>query len=101
MKAILLFAIALCSGCAISVGPRGLRAVPVTPPPNAVVRLTVRSIGIHAGQNQATQTPELVIGYRSATYDRIPTGTNITVPHVSARIDVDRGSIAESIETGN
>ena len=106
MKTLLLLLVAALCGCSIRLGKSGFSSKPVTPPANAAVRVTVRNIGIHAGQNQATQTPEVNIGYQSTTYDRIPTsvGTNIFIAPVKAGIGVmTEGfapSITETIETG-
>lgn len=95
----------LLAGCAeFKWGRGGLRLKPVTPPKDAVVRVTVRNIGIHAGQNQATQTPELNIGYQSVTYDRVPTSTNpIYAAPMRASIDVAGGltvGVNERLEVG-
>lgn len=77
---------------------------PITPPVDSIVRVEVSSIGIVAGQNQVTQSPEATIGYKRATYTRIPTGTNkVYSADVRASIGVDGGlkvGIAENLETG-
>lgn len=101
----LLSVILLC-GCAGRIEwKRGIALDPVTPPANSVVRAEVSSIGLSVGQNQASQTPEVVIGYKRATYTRVPTSTNgINVVPVRATIGVDGGlkvGITESLETGD
>jgi hypothetical protein len=89
MKISMMLCAVLLTGCALKIGKDGASAVPVTPPAEAAVRVTVRSIGIHVGQNQATQTPEAQIGYQSATYDRVPTSTNrVYIAPVQAEIGV-------------
>lgn len=73
-------------------------------PTNAVIRAEVSSIGITVDQNQATQTPEAVIGYKRATYTRIPTavGAEVSVAPVNAGINVEAGltpNIKENLST--
>lgn len=98
------FGVVFISGCAIYIGARGLRAVPVTPPKQALVRVTGSSIGISVGQNPATQSPEIILGYKRVTYDRIPTsaGTNVFIAPVDTGIQVSGGfdaSISERLNT--
>jgi hypothetical protein len=93
------------TGASCRIGKDGASVTPVTPPPDSVVRITVRSIGVSVGQNQATQTPEAQIGYKSATYDRVPTSTN---PVYAAPVKADIGvtgegfgaRITENFQTG-
>jgi hypothetical protein len=74
------------------------------PPKNAVVGFTARKIGIIVGENAATQTPEITIGFYSLTYHRVPTGTT-NVPNVRSSINMQQHSfstsIIENFETGD
>lgn len=106
MKTIIpLCALVLC-GCAAKVEwKKGVSFKQTLPPTEwKIVRAEVSSIGVSVGQNQATQTPEVSIGYKRATYTSVPTSTNgINVVPVRATIGVDGGfkvGIAESFETG-
>jgi hypothetical protein len=67
------------------------------PPANAIVGGTARKIGIMVGQNQASQTPEVTIGFYSFTYHRVPTGSNITAPPVRAGIRMDQSGFSTDI----
>lgn len=106
MKALLILSLLL-SGCAVKLGgTKGLAINPPKPPAGSYVRITGRSIGLHLGQNPASQSPEIVLGYKSATYDRLPTsiGTNIFIPSVRATIGVGgslTATVAEGLETGD
>lgn len=99
-------AIALLTGCAGRIEwKKGVSFKQDLPPTEwKVVRVEVSSIGLSVGQNQATQTPEAVIGYKRATYTSVPTGTNVVyAAPVRATIGVDGGfkvGVAESLETG-
>jgi hypothetical protein len=79
---------------------------PVTPPKDSVVRVEVSSIGFTVGQNPATQQPEGVLGYKRATYTRIPTATSeVYSAAVRATIGVEAGlgksgGISELLEAG-
>jgi hypothetical protein len=106
MKAIVLLILAtLISGCSIEIGKRGAKFNTVTPPPSAIIHARASSIGLTVGQNPATQTPEMVLGYKSVTYDRIPVATsNIYAPSVTSTIGVDAeigGGITESLKVRN
>jgi hypothetical protein len=107
MKTLLvLLAAVLLVGCKTKIGGEyGFTTEPIVPPQDAAVRITVRNIGLHVGQNAATQTPEAQLGYQSATYDRIPTSTNqVYIAPVRAAIAVKGGfdvSVDENLETGD
>lgn len=94
----------LLSGCHAKFGKHVELDFGVLPPTNAVVRVTVKKVGIVLGQNPATGAPDVTLGYASVTYDRVPlNGTN--VPQVSAAITTTQSgfntTISETFSTGD
>lgn len=91
------------TACTVEIGRRGAKFSNIAPPPGAIVHARGSAIGIVVGQNQASQTPEVTIGYKSATYSRIPVGSNTDAPNFKADIGVDVGpggnGISEKVET--
>jgi hypothetical protein len=55
--ATLILALALLPGCSWHFSKRGVSIKPPLPPKDAVVNLTVRSIGITVGQNRPRKRP--------------------------------------------
>jgi hypothetical protein len=73
----------------------------VTPPADAAVDVSVSTIGVSISQNQATQTPEAVIGWKRARYTRIsPVATNQTLPTVRSKLNMHQSGFTTVIEEG-
>jgi hypothetical protein len=85
MKWLATLLLLLCAGCAI---PKG-----------DVVSVTQSVIGIKIGQNPATQTPEVQIGFFRSTYQVVPTSTNmIYAPKVNSSLSLDQRAFTTSID---
>lgn len=98
--------VTLLTGCAIKIGSGGFSAVPITPPPDATVGISVSSIGINLSENPATQMPHAVIGWKRIQYNRIaPVATNTYLPSIRSKIGVNQSGLAsgidETFETGD
>lgn len=93
----LIAAITLTLGCSVEIGGRSkFKLSPVTPPEDAIVSATARSIGIQVGQS-VNQTPELNLGFKSVTYNRVPTGSNAVAPDVRAGIVLSQQGFSTGI----
>lgn len=85
MKHTYLLLVGLLTGCAI---PKG-----------DVVSITQSVIGIKIGQNPATQTPELQIGFFRSTYQIVPTSSNdIFAPMVNSSLSLDQKAFSTGID---
>ena len=74
-------------------------------PEGRIVSVTQSVIGIKVGENPATQTPELQIGFFRSTFQVVPTSTNaINAPKVNSSLGLTQKSfttdIQEDFETG-
>ena len=91
MRAALLLVLCLCAGCAITTrrtttvitqGPNGWTTNTVKDvrkeefAGNKIVAVKIRFFGLMAGQNPATQTPEVKLGWGSSVVMMVPVSTN-------------------------
>lgn len=68
-------------------------------PEGRVVSVTQSVIGIKVGQNVATGTPELQLGFFRSTFQVVPTSTNrIYAPMVNSSLSLDQKSWATSVD---
>lgn len=105
-KYLLLAGLLVFTGCATEIQwKRGMSIKPITPPEDAIVRVEVTQTGIVIGQNQVSQSPEIILGQKRLVYTRVQTGTNpVYAAAVKATHGVSAGlsaGIEESLETGD
>lgn len=68
-------------------------------PQGQITSVTSSLIGIRVGLNQATQTPELQLGFFRSTFQIVPTSTNILhAPIVNSSLSMDQKAFSTSID---
>lgn len=74
-------------------------------PNGRIVSITQSVIGIKIGENPATQTPEVQIGFFRSTFQIVPVGTNGVVPKVNSSLSLTQKAfstvIDEDFESGD
>lgn len=103
---VLIAALGVLTGCETQVHWKtGMSIKPTTPPEDAIVRFEVTQTGISIGQNQVSQSPEIILGQKRFVYTRVKTGTNqVYAAPVRATHGVNAGlsaGITEDLETGD
>jgi len=94
---VLIACLSLC-GCAAHFGKSGVSLRTIQPPKDAVVNVTYRKIGIVVDYNAANQMPSMTLGYESATYHRVPTGSNVFAPFVYSSTELKQGQLSTDIQ---
>lgn len=68
-------------------------------PEGRIVSITQSVIGIKIGENLATQTPEVQIGFFRSTFQIVPTSTNeLHAPKVNSSLSLDQKAFTTSID---
>lgn len=68
-------------------------------PEGRIVSITQSVIGVKIGQNPATQTPELQIGFFRSTFQIVPTSTNeLHAPKVNSSLSLEQKAFTTVVD---